>query len=114
MKSVLPEALEAKRVSIARKHNQLVCGLLFALLALMLVVALSVRNRPRQPAWLVSGFLVIGGMEAYGIYRILQHDKQMCFRLGFLCPHCGKPLYEPRNFINMNGKCPKCHMSVLT
>jgi hypothetical protein len=51
--------------------------------------------------------------EGYAIYRISKHDKQMCRELGFVCPHCHEPLYEPRGTIHINGQCPKCRNSVL-
>jgi hypothetical protein len=113
--SVLPPDWEAKRVAIAKKHNLLVCALLAGALGLVLVVALlpSRHRRPIPPSRLIAAFLVAGATEAYGIYRIFQYDKEMCRQLGFLCPHCHQPLYEPRSMINLNGKCPKCLKSIL-
>jgi hypothetical protein len=63
--------------------------------------------------WTVLAIVVVGLAEVFGIRRLFKHDDQMCERLGFMCPHCHKPLYEPRSFINVNGKCPKCGRSIV-
>jgi hypothetical protein len=50
---------------------------------------------------------------AYGIYRIIQHDNEMCQRLGYMCPLCHKPLYEPRAATYLTGICPKCNKNIV-
>jgi len=49
---------------------------------------------------------------AVGISQIIKHDNQLCHLLGFLCPFCPKPLYEPRALI-ANTLCPKCGKDVV-
>jgi hypothetical protein len=115
MKSILPPDLELKRLTIAKRHNQLVLALSSVVLSLafiFIVSALYGRTLPRSQ--FIVALLIVGTAEAYGIYRILQYDKEMSSQLGFMCPHCQQPLYEPRSFINMNGRCPKCQKSILS
>lgn len=109
--------MEVKRISIAKAHNRLVIRLLFGLFAALLLLAVLVPHgwsKPHRQAFVV-GFilLVIVPLEAYGIYWIFKRDEEFCRELGFMCPHCHKPLYEPRAFINITGRCPKCRTSVL-
>ena len=110
-KSILPPSMEAKRISIATKHNQIVSALvLFVVVALFSIVVL-LHNSPR--IWTLLAIIVVGLVEFFAIRRVFKYDEQMCNQLGFTCPLCGKPLYEPRSFININGKCPKCGQSVV-
>ena len=111
-KTVLPPELESKRVAIARKHNQIVGWMLFVLFPTMFALAIGLRHRPTS--WLIVSLLGLVFGEAYSIYRLFKFDVEMCERTGFMCPHCGKPLYEPRGFISLTGKCPKCKRSVLS
>lgn len=51
--------------------------------------------------------------EAYGIYRIIKHDNELCRQLGYMCPFCQSPLYEARASTWISGLCPKCRKSVI-
>jgi len=82
MKSVLPPDLESKRVTIAKKHNLLVCALMVGVFGLVFLVVLLPGRRPIPTSQVVAALLVAGGAEAYGIYRIFQYDKEMCRQLG--------------------------------
>ena len=117
MKSVLPTELETKRLKIAKSHN-LRCFCLLALLfcGLFLMAMLVPRTCDHKPTrlGLLGSFLLIGSMEAYGIYKIVQHDNGMCRELGYMCPFCHKPLYEARALTWLNGLCPKCRKNVMT
>jgi hypothetical protein len=109
--SVLPHELETKRISIATRHNQIVgVMILSVIVAIFLIVAL-LRGSPR--IWTLLAIAVVGGVEFYVIRRVFKYDEHMCEQLGFICPHCHKPLYEPHSFINLNGQCPKCRKSLL-
>jgi hypothetical protein len=114
MKSVLPPDLEAKRVQIAKTHNRLV---LFLLAGLFLVLFLLIGIAPKrdQHGWtlLLGGIVILLILEGYGLYRILMYDQEMCAQLNFMCPHCHRPLYEPRGFINVTGRCPKCKQRII-
>lgn len=113
MKSVLPHDLEVKRLTIAKTHNRLVLSLLAGLFAvLFLLIGIAPKNT-RGRYFLFGGLFGAMILEGYGIYRIFQYDKQLCTKLGFICPHCHKPLYEPRGFINITGRCPKCARPVV-
>jgi len=108
VKTVLQGEWAEKRNQIAKTHNLLVLALLLALFLLALgLLALPHRTPRAVPA--VVALMIIG--EAYGIYRIVQYDNEQCRRLGFLCPFCGKPLYEARALI-WNTLCPKCGKNI--
>ena len=107
MKTVLTGELAAKRQRIARSHNLRVVAMLATFLAAGLVFALMLpRGRPHSSV--VIAFLIcLLVVEGYAIYRIVQHDNELCREIGFMCPFCGKPLYENRALI-WNSLCPKC------
>ncbi len=113
MKSVLPPDLEAKRLTIAKAHNRLVLGLLAGIFAVLFLLLGIAPKNPRGRYFLLGGLCTAMILEGYGVYRIFNYDKQLCTRLGFICPHCHKPLYEPRGFINITGRCPKCERLVV-
>jgi len=111
VKSELRPDLEQKRLAIARIHNRLTISLLFGFIGSLLGIVMLV-PRPWNKGAMIALGLAILAAEFYALARIFQYDKVLCERLGFLCPHCGKPLYEPRGFINVTGRCPKCGKSV--
>jgi len=112
MHSVLPAHLEAKRLAIAKTHNMLVVALMFSFAgALYLVATLPIGLTFALRIATVA--LVIIPLEAFAIYRVFKYDEKMCVRLGYMCPHCHKPLYEPRALTYLNGFCPKCGESVV-
>ncbi len=118
-KSVLPPDLESKRLQIAKTHNRLVLGLLTGLFAsLFLLVAIAITIVPkggaRRQQIFLSGVVAIALLEGYGLFRIIKYDAELSRRLSFMCPHCYQPLYEPRGFINVTGRCPKCKKSVVS
>jgi hypothetical protein len=115
MKSILPPELDSKRLAIARKHNRLVLALGLGVFGFIFAALFLTRHDLVRATVRVTLILVIAiAGEAYGIYRIFEYDKELCRQLGFMCPHCHQPLYEPRSFINVNAKCPKCHKSILS
>ncbi len=114
--SILPPDLEAKRFTIMKSNNRRIRRLL---LAMFVCAILLVQLLPHIPPDWQRAYVVIFGLcifillVGYGLYRIIKHDNEMCRQLGFMCPHCGKPLYEPQGFISQNGRCPKCRRSIL-
>src|ERR1700757_3325362 len=115
MKSVLPAELESKRMRIAKTHNRLCFLLLGALFLSLFLLAVLVPRKPNHAAptlGLLLGCLCIGLLETYAIYRVIQHDYDLCRQLGYTCPFCHKPLYEPRASTWVTGLCPKCGQSV--
>lgn len=111
LKPILPPEMEAKRIQIGKRHNSL-CGLMVLAMAVPWVGVLILPHRNRTLtllAPLVTGFTVL-----YGINRLIRHDDEMCRRLGYLCPLCGKPLYEPRAATYLTGVCPKCKKNILS
>jgi len=83
--------------------------LLTLLICFLLLVLVSQHHR----SLLFAGLVVIVLIEAYGLYRIVQHDYDLCRDLGYICPFCQKPLYEARAGTHLNGLCPKCGKSIL-
>jgi hypothetical protein len=112
VKSILPAELEQKRIEIAVRHNQLVGVLLLAFFGALFSCVTLLRHGPRF--LMVLAMVLLLCAEFYAIRRLFKYDEQMCEQWGFMCPHCHKPLYEPRSFINLNGRCPKCQKSILT
>src|SRR5580704_2899352 len=114
MNCVLPPDLEAKRLAIAKRHNLSLFGLMLFVVGIPMM-ALLVRNtqskcpRPMPVAAILAFAIPRIGLEFAGIVRIFKHDQQMCRELGFRCPYCQKPLYEPRSGMSLNGLFPKCH-----
>jgi hypothetical protein len=111
-KSILPAEWESKRFAIGKRHNQIVGMLLLGLFAALFMVVPFIGHG--SPWWhVLVAFLPVGLAEIYALRRVFKYDAKMCEQLGFMCPHCHKPLYEPRSFINRNGRCPKCGKSIL-
>jgi hypothetical protein len=111
-KSVLPPDLEAKRLRIATRHNQLVGVMLLSVITLLFSSVALFRHNSWW--WTVLAVVLVGTAEIAAMRRLFKYDKQMCEQYGFMCPHCQKPLYEPRSFINLNAQCPKCGKRILT
>lgn len=109
MKSRLSADLESKRLEIARSHNWrglYLTGVVFA--GLLLIAAFAPRGSDHRVTPLgLSLFLLPLLIEFYGLYRILQHDYELCRQLGYLCPSCRKPLYG-KSSTWITGLCPKC------
>jgi hypothetical protein len=115
-KSVLSPELESKRVAIMERHNLLVGVIGFVPLTtfvMLLLLAETLGHRLPPPVRIGALLAVVSG-ELFGLFRLLRYDEVMCERLGFMCPHCRQPLYEPRNLISVNGLCPKCHRSIIS
>jgi hypothetical protein len=110
LKPVLPPEMEAKRIQIAKRHN----SLCVVMLAVMFVPWVGVLILPYRGAAVIGlALLATFAAVACGIPRIIRHDDEMCRRLGYMCPICHKPLYEPRAATYLTGICPKCKKSIL-
>jgi hypothetical protein len=115
MRSVLPERYLAAGQAISKAHNIRVSLLIAAFIsALALCVPLLSRFAPVPHAQdFAIGYFCLSGMGVFfGIYRIFQHDKAMCFELGYLCPNCGQPLYSSKGYEKITGRCPTCQKTV--
>jgi len=115
MKSVLPDTLEQKRLIVARANNRRVIRVLIVLGAVLLGSALMLRGLPKEQRYPIF-FTILGiafVLEIRAIRKGWQENEDMCRSLGFMCPHCGAALYEPRSFISQNGLCPQCRKSVV-
>jgi DNA-directed RNA polymerase subunit RPC12/RpoP len=111
MNSILPATLEAKRLAIAKAHNLVLVCLIFGTFgALILVALISPKNN--YPV-LYSGLFLVGFLSICGVFRIFKYDQKLCIEQGYMCPHCRKPLYEPRATTYLTGLCPKCGKNIL-
>lgn len=110
LKSILPPDMESKRIAIAKTHNRFLLTLMSSVFAGWLVVVLTASHQPFVLwATLFISALVIG----WGIYYVIQRDNALCQKLGYICPHCHKPLYEAHASTYLTGLCPKCKRSVV-
>jgi hypothetical protein len=116
MKSVLPAEMESKRRRVAKTHNRLVFALLGVMFVGLLLLAAAVpRDSSHKPtvAGFITGIAMVVAVEAYGFYRIIRHDNDLCREIGYLCPLCHQPLYEPRASTWLTGICPKCKQKIV-
>jgi hypothetical protein len=115
MRSVLPERFLAAGQAISKAHNIRVLLLIVAFFsAMILCVPLLSRFAPLgyRRDFGIGYFCLVGLGVFFGIYRIFQHDKAMCFELGYLCPNCGGPLYSSKAYEKITGRCPVCQKTV--
>ncbi|HEV2117934.1 MAG TPA: hypothetical protein VGR48_18000 [Terriglobales bacterium] len=116
IESVLPAELEAKRRKIAKSHNRLILALLGVMFVGLLVLAVAVpRDSSHKPklSGLITGVVMLVMAEAYGVYRVIRHDNELCREIGYTCPLCHQPLYEPRASTWLTGCCPKCKKKIV-
>ena len=115
LKSVLPAEMEAKRIQIGKRHNSLLLPLIIATGALPIgAIWVGAAIIPgHNHAVLFVALAVTALMVGYGLYRVFQYDNALCRQLGYMCPSCLKPLYEPRATTYLNGLCPKCKKRVV-
>ena len=112
MKSVLTGELAEKRKRIAKRHNFLLLAG-FPIVASAILLAFSRIQFPphsQYPLPLFFGTVLV--VEGFGLYLLLQYDQKLCRQMGFMCPQCGKPLYEPRALL-WNTLCPKCGKDIV-
>ncbi len=116
MRSILPEALEQRRIAVAKSHNRAVLLLLVSVLSVLALLGLILPravSRGQIPWSLGVLAIPIVLLEFYAARRIVQRDDQHAEQLGFLCPHCGRSLYEARSLLHLTGQCPKCGESIV-
>ena len=115
MRSVLPERYLAAGQTISKAHNVRVLLLIAAFFfAMALIVPLLSRFAPlaHRHDFAIAYFCLVGLGEFLGIYRIFQHDKAMCFELGYVGPNFGAPLYSSKGYEKLTGRCPVCQKTV--
>lgn len=113
-RSVLPPEMEKKRAAIARANflrGFLIIGGIFG--PLLLLAWIFGGNQHHRPTEFIICIVVLLLVELYVIRRQSLKSNEQCRRLGFICPHCGSPLFAPRSTIQLTGTCPACRRSVL-
>ena len=119
MISKLPPDLESKRVFVGKRHNLLAGGWgLFLLgvpaIALQIVNSRHLLTHPVSTNSLLTGLALEFVLFIAGLFRILKYEEKLYAQIGFVCPHCAKPLYVARDMGLLDGICPKCHKNLLT
>jgi hypothetical protein len=112
--SVLPPELEKKRAVIARSNflrAMLIIGGLFG--PLLLLAWLFRHDQQHRRTVMLICIAALLPAELYAITRQRTKSNEHCRHLGFICPHCGSPLFAPRSTIQLTGMCPACGRSVL-
>lgn len=110
----LPDDLRLKQRRCVQRHNGYVVGVL-VLVMTTLVTWLPHLHRGDSFGWMVGAVVT----EAIGgIIAVVLLDRRFCRAIGFVCPHCGKPLYWPgdvgrRNPLVTRGVCPHCQRFVV-
>ena len=115
MRNVLPERYTAAGQAISKSHNIRVLLLLVTFLAAMILWVLFLSRyapAPYRKDAAIGYLCALGVAVFYGIFRIAKHDKAKCYELGYICPHCGRPLYSSKGFEKVTGRCPACRKTV--
>ena len=117
------EALLQRQV---RAHNMavvLTLGTVFAIMVAFVIAGPRVfhtsYDHPPWKTFAVMGLLVASILPL--VMLVVRYDRYLSHKLGFVCPHCGKPLYLPgggyvasRSMQMLeDGLCPSCHQNVL-
>ena len=109
--------VEALIDRLRRPHNRRMVTL-FGLFLVVFVLGLFSMprslTRPQRELWMLAvvgleAVLIVGGMAL--AFRTIKND---CYRLGVLCPFCGRHLYSRRHLVwggegtRRTGLCPHC------
>ena len=116
MKSKLPEQMESKRRALAAEHNRSV--LLFApfyflaAFASFYVARNFVAADYQALALLALAVPLISALYLF-VFRLRARGLRRSVEIGYVCPHCGAPLYMARSLTHVTGECPKCKKSLV-
>jgi Ca2+/Na+ antiporter len=111
IKSILPAEMELKRVAIAKSHNRFLLTLISAVGAGLMLVLVLIGPHQKFIIWIA--ILITPLTLGWGVYYVIQRDNELCRKLGYICPFCNKPLYEPHANTYLTGLCPKCKTNIL-
>ena len=128
IKTVLPSSMEGLFFKLVRFHNAMVFGA-FVIAFVLEVVLMQLNFNFLEPRYHLSTIYwwfnpALMGVMLVVIFAllpiILMIDRRLSTAWGFVCPHCGAPLYRAGSTFENNDKlvqytglCPKCHQSVL-
>jgi hypothetical protein len=112
MSPELPSDFQSAQIKVYRVHRVWFYTLIsFSIFFFVLIVALTgvdqdgVKGCLRMIAWILFlGFGVIAGLAYF---------DHLCRKLGYVCPHCHKTLYEPKGQVLVTGICPRCKKSII-
>jgi hypothetical protein len=111
MNSVLPPEMEEKRLLIARSNNWRALWLIVVPFVASMTL-MYFYPKAFDDAHLPLTGAVFGIVVVLGFIGSIKYNRVLSRRLGFVCPKCGKPLYDPDYFIQIDGKCPRCKKQV--
>jgi len=114
--------LEALIDRVRRPHNRRIVALVAVFLSVFVVGLFSMPRgltRPQREGWM----LAVVGLEVVvivaGMRLALRAIKDDCYRLGVLCPVCGRHLYSRRRLLwggegtRRTGLCPHCQAQLI-
>ena len=124
VETTLPPEMEKLRRRLVRSHNNKV-----GLIVLILVIGLFYwigsarphehRNDPFLHWLIVNSPLFLSLPALFGCFALIElRDRALSRIWGFICPHCGEPLYKAEsiygsaNSVRQTGNCPKCGQRV--
>jgi hypothetical protein len=122
--TALPPEMESVRRRLVRSHNIKALALTVLVFGGLIywVTAFPVYKHANDPMpeWLISHaplFLATPFFLGFAVIIELR-DRALSRKWGFVCPHCGEPLYKaesiywPAKTVRLTGACPKCHQRV--
>lgn len=109
--SVIPPDLLAKQRICVNRHNTRVYGLFILLLPGFALAIYAMHIKNTAGFWSLIA-VVFSGICA-GMAVIKRADVKLCYKINFLCPFCGKPLYYASGSYDWSslvtrGECPRC------
>ena len=122
--TALPPQMETLRRRLVRSHNNKVRLLFLLVLGSLLYWLLASRIYEHKndpfPQWLIAHAPIFLALPAFfgGAVLIELRDRGLSLKWGFVCPHCGAPLYKaesvywPGKSVRETGDCPKCGQKV--
>ena len=112
----LPPDLQAKQRSCVNRHNLHVLYLFLCLVPFLVLGLWVARFSTAGCFALLIGALIVEFYVAAVPMR--RADDRYSQKIGFVCPHCGEPLYYASDSIDRSrlltrGECPSCDLSVM-
>jgi hypothetical protein len=115
MAPIASDLLEKQRICV-RQHNLRVLRLILFLIPCTIGDLFVVhRNMPLGFALFALTYIILFYV---GLVVIRRADNKYCYKIGFICPHCGKSLYYASDGYDVSilitrGECPSCKQSLV-
>jgi hypothetical protein len=113
MLNCLPPAFDNTRIQIRRVHVKVFWLIVVFYVALLSLLPVFFRPHEENITIIGAFFILLVLLNVMFVTMTL-HLSRLCRKLGFICPHCGKSLYEVHGRIFIStGCCPKCRKLVV-